>query len=144
MMHDTLIDIMTPLSRWKLTETEENRIKDLWVGHLISIVDKEAMRDFLSLVLSDTEFLMLAKRLIAFLLIEQGKSDVEVGKLLHLTRSTASRFRLIYLRSKTTSGQVNKMVNKLGSKKEVNEFLNGLMNYLKTAPFGRIPRKSIF
>jgi len=99
--------IVTPLSRWQLSTQEEEKIKDVFGKKLAEITDAGEMRSMMKTLLSRSEYLMLAKRLVAFVLIEEGYPDVEIGRILHVTRATANRFRLTYRYAKEKNEPLN-------------------------------------
>lgn len=107
------------------------------------IGDRDDMKKFIDVLLGKTEFLMIAKRMVAILLIDSGKTDVEIARLLHVTRATASRFRTTFKMS-ADKPEGLKIVDQLKNDQQIKEFLERLKEYLLTAPFGRIPRRSIF
>ena len=135
---------MTPLSRWQLNKGEEEKIKNVFLDELVSITKTDEMRSMVKALMSETEYLMLAKRFVAFVLVEEGKTDVEIGKMLHVTRATANRFRMAYLRAKDKSEAVVKVVDKVKRSEIMNEILKSLLRYLITSAGGRIPRRGIF
>lgn len=87
---------MPHVSRIKLKkETEEkltNTLEDVFT-HLKNPLDTKF---FINSLLTETEKLMLAKRLAIALLVKQGLNDSEIASTLHLTRITVSRMRFFY------------------------------------------------
>ena len=60
------------------------------------MTDETDMLAFLSSLLSDTEKLMLAKRLALVVMIAEGISDSEISQGLHLSRVTVAKMRYFY------------------------------------------------
>ncbi|KKU56093.1 hypothetical protein A3H89_05010 [Candidatus Amesbacteria bacterium RIFCSPLOWO2_02_FULL_48_11] len=142
-IHDTMV-IVTPLSRWQLSTQEEEKIKDVFGKKLAEITDAGEMRSMMKTLLSRSEYLMLAKRLVAFVLIEEGYPDVEIGRILHVTRATANRFRLTYRYAKEKNEPLVRIVHEVRASEVMKEILKSLVKYAVAAAGGRIPRKGIF
>ena len=143
-MHDTL-DSMTPLSRWKLTSNEEERIKDIFLGELVKTIDKIEMRSLLKSLLTESEYMMIAKRLVAFVFIDEEYTDVQIAKILHITRATANRFRLVYKHAQEKNEPIIEIVHKVKVSEVVKQILKDvLLKYALPAAFGRIPRRGLF
>ncbi|OGC95353.1 hypothetical protein A3C34_04770 [Candidatus Amesbacteria bacterium RIFCSPHIGHO2_02_FULL_48_21] len=136
--------IVTPLSRWQLSTQEEEKIKDVFGKKLAEITDAGEMRSMMKTLLSRSEYLMLAKRLVAFVLIEEGYPDVEIGRILHVTRATANRFRLTYRYAKEKNEPLVRIVHEVRASEVMKEILKSLVKYAVAAAGGRIPRKGIF
>ena len=142
-IHDTMV-IVTPLSRWQLSTQEEEKIKDVFGKKLAEITDAGEMRSMMKTLLSRSEYLMLAKRLVAFVLIEEGYPDVEIGRILHVTRATANRFRLTYRYAKEKNEPLVRIVHEVRASEVMKEILKSLVKYAVAAAGGKIPRKGIF
>ena len=109
---------------------------------MVEVVDHEKMRSLLKSLLSESEYLMIAKRLVAFVLVDEGYSDVEVAKILHVTRATANRFRMIYKFSRENKEPVVQVVREFKRKPELKEILlKVLVKHVLPAAMGRIPRR---
>ncbi len=63
---------------------------------ILKIHEKSKLESLLVMLLSDTERIVIAKRLVTFVLIEKGVNDTEIAKSLNLTRTTVNRLRWIY------------------------------------------------
>ena len=123
---------------------EEEKIKDVFGKKLAEITDAGEMRSMMKTLLSRSEYLMLAKRLVAFVLIEEGYPDVEIGRILHVTRATANRFRLTYRYAKEKNEPLVRIVHEVRASEVMKEILKSLVKYAVAAAGGRIPRKGIF
>ena len=136
---------MTPLSRWKLTSNEEERIKDIFLGELVKTIDKIEMRSLLKSLLTESEYMMIAKRLVAFVFIDEEYTDVQIAKILHITRATANRFRLVYKHAQEKNEPIIEIVHKVKVSEVVKQILKDvLLKYALPAAFGRIPRRGLF
>lgn len=75
---------------------EEEELKEALNLVLASIYKRDEMLKFINALLTDTEKLMLAKRLAMIVLIKEGKSDTDISDALHVTRITVTKFRYLY------------------------------------------------
>lgn len=85
---------MPHLSKRKL----DNKTKRLLLDALSSLftnLDKTKADNLLITVLTDTERLMISKRIGASLLIREGSTEVEIAEALKLSTATVSKFSLI-------------------------------------------------
>lgn len=87
---------MPQVSRNKLEPKEEEELKEVLNLVLASISKRDEMLKFINSLLTDTEKLMLAKRLAMIVLIKEGKSDSDISGALHVTRVTVTKFRYFY------------------------------------------------
>lgn len=87
---------MTHVSRNKLEPQEEKELTEALNLVLSGISKRDEMLKFLNALLSDTEKLMLAKRLAMIVLIKEGLGDTAVSDALHVTRITVTKFRYFY------------------------------------------------
>lgn len=86
---------MTHVSKKKLPEKILQQIIDSFLLVLTDIKSKEEMIEFLNSFLSETEKVMLAKRLaIAYLLNEKVEETI-IAEILNVTQSTVSRMKLL-------------------------------------------------
>lgn len=136
---------MSPLSKWTLSKEEQIRIRNLFLDELVKIVDKGEMDSLMKSLLSESEYFMVAKRLVTFVLVDEGYSDVEIARMLHLTRATVNKFRMIY----KFSGEKQEMVIKVVKRVKAGEVMKKLLKdiffkYALPAALGRIPKKGIF
>lgn len=84
---------MPQVSRHRLSkQIEEKLVKNL--NLVLSAISKhEEMFTFLNALLTNTERLMLAKRLAIIVLITDGISDSQIANMLHVTRMTVAKMR---------------------------------------------------
>lgn len=87
---------MPHVSRYKLPKKiEQELIKNL--NLVLSTISKhEDMLTFLNALLTDTEKLMLAKRLAIIILISEGLPDSHIATKLNVTRMTVAKMRYFY------------------------------------------------
>ncbi|KKS32548.1 MAG: hypothetical protein UU93_C0006G0027 [Candidatus Amesbacteria bacterium GW2011_GWA2_42_12] len=136
---------MSPLSKWPLTTDEQIRIRNLFLNELVKISDKDEMESLMKSLLSESEYFMVAKRLVAFVLIDKDYSDVQIAKMLHLTRATVNKFRTIYKYSRERRDPVVKVVERMKISEAMKNLLKEvLLKYAIPAALGRIPKKGIF
>lgn len=101
---------MTPVSRNKLTPEVEEKVLSTFVSELAKTTDIKEFNSLASLLLSPSEKLMLAKRMVAFVMIEKEIPDSRVAKALHLTTVTVAKLRFSYLLSKEKSEPAAKLI----------------------------------
>jgi len=129
---------MTHVSRYKLPKrTEEKLIRNL--NLVLSKISKhEDMTSFLGAFLTETEKLMLAKRLAIAVLLEEGLPESRIAESLHVTRITVAKMRY-FLESR---GQGYKIaLQKISSEKDLQMFKSLLLqiaSYSVRAAGGRI------
>lgn len=87
---------MPHVSRIKLPLSTEKELIESLNLVFSSISERGKMIKFLSSLLTDTEKLMLAKRLAVIVLIKEGIPDSDIAESLHVTRVTVSRLRYYY------------------------------------------------
>ncbi len=87
---------MTHISRNKLEPQEEKELTESLNLVLSGISKRDEMLKFLDSLLTDTEKLMLAKRLAMIVLIKEGLGDTAISDALHVTRITVTKFRYFY------------------------------------------------
>lgn len=129
---------MPQVSKNKLSKkTEEELINNLnLVFAKINAVDE--MLIFQKALMTETEKLMLAKRLAIIVLISEKLSDSEIAHILHLTRITVAKTRYFY----ESRGEGFKIaLKKLEEQKRLEEFkrfLVSLSRYSIRAAGGRV------
>ena len=87
---------MTPVSRYKLEPENEAKVLEVFLSELSRITNNVELRSLISLLLSESEKIMLAKRMAAYVMVEQNIADTHISQSLHLTRITVARLRLNY------------------------------------------------
>lgn len=115
------------------------------MNELVKIADKDEMESLLKSLLSESEYFMVAKRLVAFVLVDEGYLDVEIARMLHLTRATANKFRTIYKFSRDRQDPVVKVVERVKASDVMKYILKEvLIKYALPAAFGHVPKKGLF
>ena len=87
---------MTHVSRKKLPDKVLRQILDSFLFVLTNTKKKEEMSKFLDAFLSNTEKIMLAKRLAIVFLLSEGVEETKISETLLVTQSTVSRIKLWY------------------------------------------------
>lgn len=119
---------MPHVSRIKLPKNIESQLLENFDSVLSSISDRERMIMFLNALLTNTERLMLAKRLAAVVLISEELDDSKISRALNITRITVAKIRYYYesraregydialkeIQSKRIKAQFRKMLDALG------------------------------
>lgn len=116
---------MPHVSRNKLSQRQEEELLQNFNVVFSFIQNLDEMTLYLNALLSDTEKLMLAKRLAMVILIEEGLSDSEIAQALHLTRITVAKMRYFY----EARGQGFKVaLKKLEEKQQLDSFKQFLIS----------------
>ncbi len=130
---------MPQISRNKLPNNIEKQLISNFNSVMSSISQKDKMLAFLDSLLTNTERLMLAKRLAVVVLVSEGKSDTEISNSLHITRMTVAKIRYFYeARAKEGFDIALKELGSQKMKKEVGEFLASLTRYSVRAAGGYV------
>ena len=87
---------MPHLSRNKLSKKTEKELIENLNFVLTSIKNSDSMLLFLGALFTDTEKLMLAKRLAIIILLEDELPDSQIADILHVTRITVAKMRYYY------------------------------------------------
>ena len=131
---------MTPVSRIKLDPEEESRVLEVFLSELVRITDGDELKSLISLLLSESEKIMLAKRMAAYVMIEQNIADSHISKSLHLTRITVSKLRLNYWLQKEKKDPVIKIIKNPKLVDMLKPFFNKFLKYAIRASIGIAPR----
>lgn len=133
---------MPHISRKKLPAKRRQEILNSLVFVLAEIKSKKEMDSFLDALLSETEKLMLAKRLAMFYLLEEGITEENIAQVLNTTQATVSRMRLLYERKKVGYQVGIKKVKKEKLLKELKTLALRFAAYTGRAAGGRkFPRR---
>lgn len=87
---------MPQVSRNKLPLSTEKELTESLNLVFSSISKRDEMLKFLNSLLTNTEKLMLAKRLAIVILIKEGLPDSDIATSLNVTRMTVSKLRYFY------------------------------------------------
>jgi hypothetical protein len=136
---------MPHVSRKSLSDTAKRRIQNILLEEFVRINNKDEMAELFRKLLTESEKIMLPKRLTAFVMIDKGIPDAKISESLLLTPETVMRYRLKYLSSKEKSEPIVKIVKDIGFKEEMKKLLKEILRgYVIPALGGRIPRKGLF
>jgi Trp operon repressor len=113
------------------------------VSELVKISSEEEMKTLIKVLLTETEQLMIAKRVFAFVLIDQGVGNMEIARRLHFTRATVERLRVVYKHLDEANKPVKKLVKQFETSEVLRELLKKFLKYAIPAAFGKIPLKSV-
>ena len=131
---------MTPVSRYKLSPEDESKILKVFLSEFSRITDNAELKSLIELLLSESEKIMLAKRMAAYVLIEQQIPDSHISKSLHLTRITVSKLRLNYLLQKEKKDPVTKIIQNPELVEILRPLFNKFLKYAIRASIGIAPR----
>ena len=131
---------MTPVSRYKLAPDVESRIIDTFLSELAKTTDVPKTNALMSLLLSQSEKIMLAKRLVAFVMIDKQIPDTQISKTLHLTRITVAKLRLTYTLSKERKEEVVKIIQSPILTELLKPIMKQFLDYAISASMGKIPK----
>lgn len=130
---------MTPVSRIKLSPEEESQVLEVFLSELVRITDRSELRSLITLLLSESEKIMLAKRMAAYVMIEQKIADSHISQSLHLTRITVARLRLNYWLQKEKKDPVIKIIQNPKLSEILKPLLVKFIKYTIPAAGGIIP-----
>ncbi len=116
---------MPHVSQKPLSKEEERVLIHTLTSVFVSIQHSQEMVAFLASLLTPTEKIMLAKRLAIAIFLEEGNSDAEIARMLHVTRITVAKMRL-YIQLYGEGFFV--AVKKLQERKELDEFKKFLLS----------------
>lgn len=135
---------MPHLSKYKLSKkAEEELIKNLELA-LAKLTKEEEMKGFLLSFLTQTERLMLAKRLAIAVLLKENLPVSHIATTLHVTRETVSRIQLIL---EARGEGYESALLKLKNEKIFQEFKTTLMilvKYAISASSGKLKTKEFY
>ena len=129
---------MPQVSQNKLDKESEEKILSTLHLILANISHAQDMQTFLFSFLTPTEQLMLAKRLAAIILIEEGNTDSEVATSLHTTRMTVGKLRYLVEARPESFEITNKILQNETIRKAVKEAFSELGGYMARAIGGRV------
>lgn len=118
---------MPHISRHKHSKQSEEKLTASLYQTLSSINDKNEMLWFLDSLLTETEKVMLAKRLGAAILVEERFKDADISKKLHLTRITVAKMRYFL---EARGKKFKSLLNRLKGQKK----LEGFEDFLRSIP----------
>ncbi len=84
---------MPHISKNKLSKKTEKELINSLDLVFTTIQNNNEMSSFLNVLLTDTERLMIAKRLGVIIFLEEGLNDSQIADILHVTRITVAKTR---------------------------------------------------
>ena len=131
---------MPQISKRKLEPKIKQDLLDSLSYTIKELKTKAEVDQFLSSTLTDTERLMVAKRVVTAFLLENKVEEKNIGNTLKLTSATITRLKMwISLRREG----FDLVFNKLGKRSKedvVKQILYKVLNYSLNAAFGRPPK----
>jgi Trp operon repressor len=132
---------MTPVSRRSLPKESLKRIEGLLISELCRINQPEKFEPLIEALLTESERVMLAKRMAVFVMAENGISDTDIASSLNLTRVTTAKLRLTYQLAREQKSPVAETVQNKQLWETLKPMLKKfLIKYALPAAMGRIPR----
>jgi len=128
---------MPHVSRNKLDKTTEAKLIHTLQVILSGISKEVEMDQFLVSLLSDTEQLMLAKRVAIILLLQQGNEADSVAKAIHVTRETVERLKIHFELNGNGYAVAFRVLESKKLGEDVKQMLTDLLTYAARAAGGR-------
>lgn len=138
--YDILIyrTIMPHLSKNILSPQKEMELLKTFDIILARITKADEMKTFLLTLLTPTERLMLAKRLMIAVLLKENLNETNIAEILHVTRGTVYKSKL-FLEARGEGYEVAfKVLNDVKLKEELKSVLLSFAKYSIRASSGRI------
>jgi len=131
---------MPQVSKRKLKPQVEQDLLDSLSYIIKELKTKKEVDTFLSSALTDTEKLMIAKRVVTAFLLRNKVKEKQIGSALKLTSATITRLKMwIKLRQEGFNLVFNKL-DKRSNEDLAKQILYKLLNYTIKAAFGQTPR----
>lgn len=124
---------MTQISKRKIDKNKLNNIHNLFLHLFIRLYDKSEVEELLSELLTETERIMISKRLACFYLLLKGLSNEEISNALKMSTSTVSHYKYYLNRNTKITQYLSLKLNSAKFKKLFENFFDEL--------FYGIPRK---
>lgn len=131
---------MPQISKRKLDEKIKKDLLDSFSYIIKELKTKGEVDEFLSSSLTDTERLMLSKRVVTAYLLRNKVEEIKIGRALKLTPATITRMKmLINLKPIGFDLAFNKLDKK--SKEDITkQILLKLLDYTIKVSFGKVPK----
>lgn len=131
---------MTHISRKKLDPEVNKYVLESLTFILKETNTKEEVEKFLSSAISETERLMIAKRVAAAFLLRHNIESEKISETLKLTPATVARLKLWVQTHQEGFDLVFNKLEKQRRKQMAKAILYKLLNYAINAAFGRSPK----
>jgi len=126
---------MTQVSRWKLRPEVWNQIFDILLEAIAKTGSKEKANTLIGFLLTPTEKIVLAKRIVAALLLEKGASYQDIFQVVNLSTATVSKIKNRLEENNQHKTLIRRLLSDRMLKKGFDSFLNGLVKVL--ASYGK-------
>lgn len=134
---------MPQISKRKLDQVVKKDVLNSFSYTIKELKTKKEVDEFLSSVLTDTERLMIAKRVLAAFLLRNNVEEKKIGSALKLTSATITRLKMwVNLRHDGFDLVFNKLEKKIRGD-ITKQIFYGFLNYALNAAFGRTPKIKI-
>ncbi len=131
---------MPHISKRKLDKKVEEELFDA-LGYILSHSSPTDLRKILPALMTDTERLMIAKRIGIAVLLQSGIADTTIDDLLKVTRFTIQKMELLIGAHQEEFALILKIVAKKHGDTQLKNILLELAHYLGSASGGRLPGK---
>ncbi len=134
---------MPQVSKRRIDPKVEKELQNSLAYIIKDLKTKDEVNEFLSSALTDTERVMVAKRVLTAYLLENGVEESQIAQTLKLTNSTITRFKMWIKLHKSGFDLVFKKLKKKGVEDVGKQVLLKILKYASNAAFGRVPTPKI-
>jgi uncharacterized protein YerC len=127
------------VSKRKLDPKIEKELLDSLSYIIKELKTKSEVDQFLSSALTDTERIMVTKRVLTAYLLENNIEESQIARTLKLTNATITRFKMWIKLHKNGFDLTFKKLQKKGIEDIGKQILLKILKYASSAAFGRIP-----
>lgn len=131
---------MPQVSKRRLEPQVKKDLNDSFAFLIKEIRSKDEVEMFLNSVLTETERLMLSKRVVAAFLLQHGIEEQKISEMLKLTPATVSRLKLWILTRKKGFDIVFNKLEKERRNSIAKDVLLKLLKYAVSTAGGRPPK----
>lgn len=129
---------MSQVSKLRIEPEIEQKILSSLSYTIKELKTKNEVDKFLYSVLTKTERLMIAKRVLTAYLLENGVEDTKISRSLKLTNATITRLKMWISLHKEGFELIFKKLQKKGVEDIGKQILLKLLKYVSSAAFGRM------
>lgn len=130
---------MPQISKRKIDSKIEKGLQDSLTYIIKELKTKNEVDQFLSSALTDTERLMITKRVVTAYLLANKIEETQIAQTLKLTNATITRFKMWIKLHKNGFDLVFKKLQKKGVEDLGKQVLLKILKYASNAAFGRVP-----
>lgn len=131
---------MTQISKRVLDKGVKEDLFDSLYSSLGNLKSNDKVKLFLETTLTETERIMIAKRLVAAFLIRHNVEQNEISNLLKLTPATISKFRMFIKLNSSGFDLIFNELEKRKNQKLTKQILFKILNYAIRAASGDVQR----